>query len=463
MPFVTARCPQCGGELKLDDEKATAFCMHCGTKIIVQEAINAVRIDNTHMIENWMKLGEMAIEGGNYSEAYDFFTKIVEVQPDNWFAIYKRSKAAGWQSTLINPRLVEATTGFGQAINLAPDSEKQKIKFLVNEEVRKLAVALVSLRADRFIKWPDKEEALGFLSDISNILEAANKLDKKSGFVASGFMKPIAKKINTSVMNAFSRKIKPEYVGDNNKPDKYDFDKFNERILFCTTLVEKAIGLSDEDDKEDIQAYRNLIKLNNEAINSCSWEYAGETWMGVDYKKGYELTKNAKLSRKNQNLKYKSKIKEIERKVKKKKEIRILQRNRWQIVYLLNERLESLKTKEEYWSNHLMEKKRLISEREKLYQEKNNIEIERESLLTPLIKEKEENKSKITQFESEIKLLGLFKGKEKKAIQAEIEKLQEKNKELTNKQEDSKALYDKKVFEINNKIIDIENKLNRPR
>lgn len=463
MPFVTARCPQCGGELQLDDGKVTAFCMHCGTKIIVQEAINAVRIDNSHLIDNWIQMGDMAIEGGNFSEAYSYFTKVIESQPDNWFALYKKSKAAAWQSTLNNPRLVEATTGFGQAINLAPENEKEKIRHLINEEVKKLALALISLRTERFAKWPDAEEATGFINDIRNIIDAVIKLDNKSGFTASGFMSPIAKKINTSVMHAFSRKIKPDYVGDDNKPGKYQFDKFIERIGYCTTLIENSIELSDEDDEEDIRGYRNLIKLNNEAINSCSWKYAGETWMGVDYNKDYELTNYAKQARRKENREYESKIKEIERKVKKKNEIRILHKKRWQIVCLINERSESLKKIEEYWSNHIMEKKRLLNEREELLQEKNNFEIEREALLTPLKIEKEKNNSKIAQFETEIKLLGLFKLKEKKAIQAEIEKLKDKNKKIKKKQDDSKAIYNKKVIAIDNEIIDIENILNRPR
>ena len=128
MTFVAARCPQCGGELQLDNEKETGFCMHCGSKIIVQEAIRAVRIDNTHMIQTWMKMGDLAADSGNLPEAYAYYTKIIETQPDNYWAFFKKGKTAGWQSTLSNIRISESAVCFAQSIDLAPEDEKEKIK-----------------------------------------------------------------------------------------------------------------------------------------------------------------------------------------------------------------------------------------------------------------------------------------------------------------------------------------------
>lgn len=90
MTFVAAKCPQCGGDLQLDPEKETEFCMHCGSKIVVRDAIKAVRIDNSHMVDTWMEMGDSAAESGNNKEAY--YTKVVEAQPNNWRAILKEVK-----------------------------------------------------------------------------------------------------------------------------------------------------------------------------------------------------------------------------------------------------------------------------------------------------------------------------------------------------------------------------------
>jgi len=115
MSFVAARCPQCGGELQLDNQKVTGFCMHCGSKIIVEEAIRAVRIDNSHMVDTWMKLGVSAGKAGNLREAYEYFTKVVEVDPENWLAIFYKGKSAGFQSSIANPRINELIHAINEA------------------------------------------------------------------------------------------------------------------------------------------------------------------------------------------------------------------------------------------------------------------------------------------------------------------------------------------------------------
>ena len=161
MTFVAAKCPQCGGDLQLDPEKETGFCMHCGSKIVVRDAIKAVCIDNSHMVDTWMEMGDLAAESGNNKEAYDYYTKVVEAQPNNWRAIFKRGKAAGWQSTLVNVRLMESATSFAKAINLAPweNNERETVILDSVTEITSLAGALIALRAERFEKWPDDDEA----------------------------------------------------------------------------------------------------------------------------------------------------------------------------------------------------------------------------------------------------------------------------------------------------------------
>ncbi len=40
MPFVPARCTQCGAELSVDSSKDAAICNYCGTPFVVEKAIN---------------------------------------------------------------------------------------------------------------------------------------------------------------------------------------------------------------------------------------------------------------------------------------------------------------------------------------------------------------------------------------------------------------------------------------
>lgn len=47
MPFVQAKCPECGGMLAVDADKKAAVCQFCGEAFIVQEAINNYNTYNT--------------------------------------------------------------------------------------------------------------------------------------------------------------------------------------------------------------------------------------------------------------------------------------------------------------------------------------------------------------------------------------------------------------------------------
>ncbi len=47
MPFVQAKCPECGGMLAVDDSKKAAVCQFCGEAFIVREAVNNYNTYNT--------------------------------------------------------------------------------------------------------------------------------------------------------------------------------------------------------------------------------------------------------------------------------------------------------------------------------------------------------------------------------------------------------------------------------
>ena len=83
----------------------------------VQEIKGTVRVDNSHMVDNWMKMGTSAAQAGNNKEAYEYFTKVIEVDPNNWRAIFEKGKAGAWQSTLGNSR----TSELYQAVHMATE------------------------------------------------------------------------------------------------------------------------------------------------------------------------------------------------------------------------------------------------------------------------------------------------------------------------------------------------------
>jgi len=320
MTFVAAKCPQCGGDLQLDPEKETGFCMHCGSKIVVRDAINAVRVDNSHMVDTWMEMGDLAAESGNNKEAYDYYTKVVEAQPNNWRAIFKRGKAAGWQSTLVNVRLMESATSFAKAINLAPweNNERETVILDSVTEITSLASALIALRAERFKKWPDDDEANGFFEDINTINNAINILSEKSGVQISGYLESIGRQIDSAVFSAFHGTITSDYNGDDYHPGQSQFYQYLERIDCCIRLLEKTIYLCKGDDEANIKRYEQIAFLENKALESCSWYYEIHIW-GQEWHKELQLSNSAKQWRRESIALVNEKIADLSEKTRQKK------------------------------------------------------------------------------------------------------------------------------------------------
>jgi DNA-directed RNA polymerase subunit RPC12/RpoP len=89
MALIALKCPQCGGEIQLDNVREIGFCMYCGCKVVLQEALNhQVTIDESHKVEPWIALGYDALRSKNYIDAERYANKIIETDlknPDAWY------------------------------------------------------------------------------------------------------------------------------------------------------------------------------------------------------------------------------------------------------------------------------------------------------------------------------------------------------------------------------------------
>lgn len=119
-------CEMCGST-DLIKQDGVFVCQSCGIKYSVEEAKKmmvevegtvAVTVDNSNMVETWMTIANNAIGNGNYKEAYNYYTKVVEVEPENWRAIFGKGKSAAWQSTLANLRIPELYQGVNAALEI---------------------------------------------------------------------------------------------------------------------------------------------------------------------------------------------------------------------------------------------------------------------------------------------------------------------------------------------------------
>ncbi len=144
MTVFLAKCPQCGVDLSVDGEKENKICNNCGRRIVVPEE---KRTENEDLIRIWMKMGLSASKAGNQQAAYEFFGKVVEVDHDNWMAIFLKGRSAAALSTIANPKINQLI----QAIDEADRNlTKQKTNELDLITARNLFAATLTQVIDAF-------------------------------------------------------------------------------------------------------------------------------------------------------------------------------------------------------------------------------------------------------------------------------------------------------------------------
>ena len=145
MEFRDAKCPNCGGALQLPDNLKTAKCIYCGTDITVRDAINAAGPS----AENLLKRALFAAEANNLEEAYDYYTRVLEYDPQNYVAQLGKAEMAGRLSTKSRFREEELIRGAEEAVAVAPDDKKESVRRQAAEMICRVCIDYSEL-LDRF-------------------------------------------------------------------------------------------------------------------------------------------------------------------------------------------------------------------------------------------------------------------------------------------------------------------------
>lgn len=173
MSFKAAKCPNCAGDIQVPEERDTAKCMYCGSDIVVREAIKLAASEIN--LDNIFRLADEAVNSNNYSEAYNYYTKILEREPDNYKAWYGKAISAGWQSTLNDLRLLETITGIENAIKYVPDNEKNELKIKAALSMNQIAVAVYNLAYKNFTTYITVDTYNEFISRVDFLVSFLEK------------------------------------------------------------------------------------------------------------------------------------------------------------------------------------------------------------------------------------------------------------------------------------------------
>ncbi|MDQ3920162.1 MAG: hypothetical protein M3348_16990 [Acidobacteriota bacterium] len=165
MEFQDAECPNCGGSLQLPDSLKTAKCIYCGSDITVRDAINAAGVSP----ENLLKRAAFAAEAGNYQEAYDYFTRVLEYEPRNHVALLGKAEAAARLSPPSRFRAEELIRGVAEAVASAPAGSKGNVE----RRAAEMICSVCSAYAESLAPVAEPGDTIQRVAPVLDCLEAA--------------------------------------------------------------------------------------------------------------------------------------------------------------------------------------------------------------------------------------------------------------------------------------------------
>lgn len=246
-------CPFCAEIIK---EKAKK-CKHCGSVLDEQLTQNtqlqAKPTKNDEQFENIFNLANTAAESGNYQEAYNYYNKILEVDPDNYKAWYGKAISAGWQSTLANLRIVETVKGIEIAIEKAPDEGKDNLKILAAANLTSLAIAIHKLALENFMNYLTLYNFYESHIEFSSILEfLVSILD-----IASNY-NPDDKNILENIITLTSQRIVSYW--DETKSQLQQ--SYNDRILLTNEDYKYQEAIYNDAERKILETERKILHID---------------------------------------------------------------------------------------------------------------------------------------------------------------------------------------------------------
>lgn len=461
-------CEMCGST-DLIKQDGVFVCQTCGCKYSIEEAkkmmvegtvevTGTVKVDNSAAIENYLDMARNAIDASNNKEADEYCNKIIEMDTSNWEAWFIKGKAVGWQSTLGNIRIGETINAFSKALENCPEDKKEKLGKDCKFELEHLQLALLSTRVNNFKTHPNDVDVNGLKNDVNTILTTTMNFLFKSNIVVDALGNVnYARVINNGICDAWAI-VHKDYKGDEGYPTDYEFTRFIQEGDCLIEALKLALVLcGDENSDKDlnelkIQIYDNLIHINTAIKDGQSYEvnFAGG-WKHYDRSKS--LTNEAKAIRQRQNDEWRSQISQIRTEGEKAVQ-KVEQEKREAAQKAEEERRAAAKKKiDEYWACHAEEKERLEGQKSELQEQQQQLNTQLEELLNardsvPSIEARDQKQKTMSELREQLKSLGFFKGKEKKALQARIDELGHEMERLTRSIEEEKAPIQKRIDEI---------------
>ena len=491
-------CEMCGGTDLLKQD-GVFVCQTCGCKYSVEEArkmmgevsSTPVEVKNAAQLENLLNLAKSSFQSKNYAQAENFCNQVIAMDDKNYEAWKLKGEAINFQINSTNQRILEVYNCIMTSYRILSDEEKEVKKYEIIASLKMCFEGEVEFWLGRFEADRPTDAALARVKEsykdsynkMKTAFEELGLENLKEGYLIN-FDNFFVGKCN-AICNAawkstvgynyyreYFGKLKDPFGRTNRRwivkgsnlyrPTKKIWDTFlseTDNLINLLQFAEKHFN-DDTNPKVMEAIYGNIAYFEECVIPSGSWKvttgYASRldsldqnTLPSVGWIEEYALSEAAKKSRKEKADDYRKKeatmpqIAEARQKAKREEERK--------------------KRIAEYWEKHAEEKAKLDQEQDELAKQMDTlktqisaIEQKNDARLGQLREERDKQllcevavdkqRAVIHNLEEEKHKCGIFKGKEKKAIQARLDNEEKPKLESLEKiANDEKLIHQQKV------------------
>lgn len=380
--------------------------------------METMTIENIQLVDDYLHQAKDAYDSKEYLTAEISCDKLLKIDPLNYHAWLLKGRSVGNQGTLENNFYKESVDAFSKAIINCPSEEKDLIIAESKNEMKTLAQLMVIRGGEASISKLifDNKVLQSIESDIL-IGNMDLMVKAKVYFSFEEITRSLAPLYNNIVNEMYLKRIKPDYA------DRMNCGLFIYRIKICVALLEKALEMNKSFDNENLDIYKSLVFFLSTALDS----YTLNRELDI-------LNETKELHQK--IIQYKSKIKQLE--------------------------IEELERRyKEYWESHTTEKITLEEENKSYTKKIESLRKEIESLSGKA--EKISLSEQSATLAAKKSTLGIFKGKEKKVIQEQINQINTEIETITKKADIATIELKNQLTEFDYKLKANTNELTRSR
>lgn len=181
MPLVSKRCPECGGELMVDEKKKEAVCQYCGTSFMISNP--EVHVHNGQSMEEKLNSAETFLTvHQDFEKAYTIFEQIANEFPNDYRGWWGMARAATHEFQDVDHH-GKSESNVRHAQNVAPEAVRIEINETWQEYQRRckeMAERVLERQLEEEQKFQKEFDSLlsesGRLSDLSNRLHIGSKI-----------------------------------------------------------------------------------------------------------------------------------------------------------------------------------------------------------------------------------------------------------------------------------------------